>query len=80
MRKYGPTVDNIVDATIVNVHGRVLNWKSMGEDLFWVITGGGAISFCVVLSYKIKLVLVQMVVIVFRVQRLYNENFIDLLF
>lgn len=80
MRKYGLTVDNVVDATIVDVHGRVLDRKTMGEDLFWAITGGGAVSFGVVLSYKIRLVPVPPVVTVFRVRRLYNENFTDLVF
>ncbi|XP_021887843.1 berberine bridge enzyme-like 8 [Carica papaya] len=39
MRKYGLTVDNIVDAKMVDVKGRILDRKSMGEDLFWAITG-----------------------------------------
>lgn len=32
MRKYGLTVDNIVDAKLVDVSGRLLDRKSMGED------------------------------------------------
>ncbi|PIN02148.1 Tetrahydroberberine oxidase [Handroanthus impetiginosus] len=80
MRKYGLTVDNIIDAQIIDVNGRLLNRKSMGEDLFWAITGGGGSSFGVVLSYKIKLVRVPKVVTVFRVSRTYNENFTDLVY
>uniref|UniRef100_A0A6N2KFI4 FAD-binding PCMH-type domain-containing protein n=1 Tax=Salix viminalis TaxID=40686 RepID=A0A6N2KFI4_SALVM len=34
MRKYGLSVDNIVDAQIIDVRGRILDRKSMGEDLF----------------------------------------------
>ncbi|KAL2244596.1 berberine bridge enzyme-like 8 [Sesamum indicum] len=78
MRKYGLSVDNIIDAQIIDVDGRLLDRKSMGEDLFWAITGGGGSSFGVVLSYKIKLVRVPPTVTVFRVRRTYDENFTNL--
>ncbi|RVX03527.1 Berberine bridge enzyme-like 1 [Vitis vinifera] len=55
LRKFGLSVDHIVDAQIVNVNGSILDRKSMGEDLFWAIRGGGGASFGVILSYKIKL-------------------------
>ncbi|CAH1412707.1 unnamed protein product [Lactuca virosa] len=41
----------------------------MGEELFWAITGGGGVSFGVILAYKIKLVRVPPVVTVFNIQR-----------
>ncbi|KAL6201548.1 hypothetical protein ACLB2K_025261 [Fragaria x ananassa] len=56
LRKYGLSVDNILDALIVDVNGKLLDRKTMGEDLFWAIRGGGGGSFGVILSYKLKLV------------------------
>lgn len=56
IRKYGLSSDNVLDARIVDVKGRTLDRKAMGEDLFWAINGGGASSFGVILAYKIKLV------------------------
>ncbi|KAJ0524767.1 putative tetrahydroberberine oxidase [Helianthus annuus] len=77
MRKYGLTVDNIIDAEIVDVNGKLLNRESMGEDLFWAITGGGGVSFGVVISYKINLVRVPATVTVFRVTHTSEENVTD---
>ncbi|KAG5255420.1 berberine bridge enzyme [Salix suchowensis] len=79
MRKYGLSVDNIVDAILVDAEGRILDRKSMGEDLFWAIRGGGA-SFGVVLSYKINLVQVTEIVTVFRVERTLEENANDIVY
>ncbi|CAN8304229.1 unnamed protein product [Cochlearia groenlandica] len=45
MRKYGITVDHVVDAQLVDVNGKLLNRVTMGEDLFWAIRGGGGGSF-----------------------------------
>ncbi|KAG5024673.1 hypothetical protein JHK86_020587 [Glycine max] len=69
MRKYGLSVDNIIDAKLVDVNGNILDRKSMGEDLFWAIRGGGGGSFGVILSWKIKLVYVTPKVTVFKVMR-----------
>ncbi|KAJ4843056.1 hypothetical protein Tsubulata_026633 [Turnera subulata] len=69
MRKYGLSVDHIVDAQIVDARGRILNRTGMGEDLFWAIRGGGGASFGVILSWKIKLVRVPPTVTVFQVDR-----------
>ncbi|XP_014517369.2 berberine bridge enzyme-like 8 [Vigna radiata var. radiata] len=80
MRKYGLSVDNVVDANIVDVEGRLLDRKSMGEDLFWAITGGGGASFGVVLAYKIKLVRVPETVSVFRVRRTLEQNATDIVY
>ncbi|XP_062094919.1 berberine bridge enzyme-like 8 [Humulus lupulus] len=80
MRKYGLTVDHIVDAQLVNVHGQVLDRISMGEDLFWAIRGGGGASFGVVLSYKVNLVRIPETVTVFRVQITEEQNANDVVF
>ncbi|XP_034698639.1 berberine bridge enzyme-like 8 [Vitis riparia] len=74
MRKYGLSVDNLVDAELVDVNGRLLNRKSMGEDLFWAIIGGGGASYGLIVSYKIKLVQVPATVTVFRVARTLEQN------
>lgn len=78
MRKHGLSVDNIIDAQIVDVNGRVLNRESMGEDLFWAIRGGGGASFGVIVSWKIKLVRVPEVVTVFRVERTLEQGATDI--
>ncbi|PPS05447.1 hypothetical protein GOBAR_AA15213 [Gossypium barbadense] len=50
MRKYGLSVDNILDAQVVGADGNILDQASMGEDLFWAIRGGGGASFAVIVS------------------------------
>ncbi|CAJ2677979.1 unnamed protein product [Trifolium pratense] len=74
MRKFGLSVDNILDAKIVDVDGRVLDRVSMGEDVFWAIRGGGGASFGVIVSWKIKLVSVPEIVTVFRVEKTLEQG------
>ncbi|XP_039168170.1 berberine bridge enzyme-like 21 [Eucalyptus grandis] len=80
LRKYGLASDNVVDAQIVDVEGRVLDRSSMGEDLFWAIRGGGGASFGVILGYRVKLVPVPNVVTVFRVAKTIQENATELVY
>ncbi|KAI6703173.1 hypothetical protein NL676_012309 [Syzygium grande] len=74
MRKHGLSVDNVVDAVVVDADGRVLDRESMGDDMFWAIRGGGGASFGVIVSWKIKLVPVPEAVTVFKVEKTLEQG------
>ncbi|XP_057548304.1 berberine bridge enzyme-like 3 [Amaranthus tricolor] len=78
LRQHGLSIDNIIDAQVVDANGRILNRQSMGEDLFWAIRGGGGASFCVIISWKIKLVRVSNIVTVFNVPKTLEQGATDM--
>ncbi|KAJ1259496.1 hypothetical protein BS78_10G160400 [Paspalum vaginatum] len=79
MRRFGLSIDNVIDASLVNADGDLLNRATMGEDLFWAIRGGGGESFGIVVSWKVSLVKVPSTVTAFNIVRSVDQGAIDVL-
>ncbi|EYU17882.1 hypothetical protein MIMGU_mgv1a003949mg [Erythranthe guttata] len=73
-RRHSISADHIIDARIMNVDGQMLDRRSMGEDLFWAIRGGGGTSFGIVIAFKVNLITVPETVTVFNVTKTYEQN------
>ncbi|KAK4399462.1 Berberine bridge enzyme-like 18 [Sesamum angolense] len=73
-RKHSIAADHIIDAKLINADGQILDRRSMGEDLFWAIRGGGGASFGIVLAFKVELITVPETVTVFNVTRTTEQN------
>lgn len=55
-RKYGLAADNVLDVSLIDAEGQVLDRAEMGEDVFWALRGGGGGNWGAVYGWKVQLV------------------------
>ncbi|WMV15550.1 hypothetical protein MTR67_008935 [Solanum verrucosum] len=79
-RKFGTAADSIIDAKLIDANEQILDRKSMGEDHFWAIRGGGGTSFGIITSWKVKLHDIPEKVTVFNVTRTLEQNATQLVY
>lgn len=80
-RKFGMSVDHIIDAKIIDANGRIMDRQSMGEDLFWAIGGGGGgSSFGIIIAWRVNLVSVPENVTVFNLTKMLDRNTTQLIY
>ncbi|KAM0002872.1 putative tetrahydroberberine oxidase [Helianthus debilis subsp. tardiflorus] len=80
VRKYATAGDNVLDVRFMDVNGNVLDRKSMGEDLFWALRGGGVSNFGIALAWKLNLVPVPERVTIFMVNLTLEQGATDIFY